>query len=119
MQLFARFLGLLILLTLSGCMHKGTNPIDPYEPLNRKIHKFNTFLDRIALKPAARIYKAVLPGRVRKSINNAYNNLALLPTTANDLLQGDRHQAIKDGWRFLINSSFGLAGFFDVADKSF
>jgi phospholipid-binding lipoprotein MlaA len=119
MRLTVRFITTAITLVLTACGTKGTNPIDPYEPLNRKIHKFNIAVDNIALKPAAKIYQAVLPARVRKSINNAFNNILMLPTAANDLLQGDWHSSIKSSWRFFFNSTFGVAGLFDVADKAF
>ncbi len=102
-------------LFLSGCVAKGTNPEDPYEYYNRKTHMFNMAIDAAILKPAAKLYKAVLPSFVRAGINNAYNNMNLLPTVANDLLQAEGHYAIKDSWRFLVNSTFGVAGFIDVA----
>ncbi|KTD20202.1 lipoprotein VacJ-like protein [Legionella lansingensis] len=104
---------------LSACIHKGSNPVDPYEPFNRKIYNFNMAVDATMLKPPARLYKAMIPARVRKSINNAYNNVAMLPTVANDVLQADWRYAIKDSWRFVINSTFGVAGFFDIADSHF
>lgn len=106
-------------LLLAGCVNKGTNPIDPYEPVNREIHKFNMAFDATMLKPPAKLYKAVVPAPVRVSINNAYNNVFMIPTVASDLLQADWHYAIKDTWRFLINSTLGIGGLFDVADKSF
>lgn len=104
-------------LLLTSCAHKGPNPEDPYEPFNRKIHSFNMGFDAIVLKPPATLYKAIVPGIVRKSINNAYNNLDLIPSVANDLLQAEGKWAIKDTWRFLINSTLGVAGLFDVAQS--
>ncbi|KTD24542.1 VacJ family lipoprotein [Legionella maceachernii] len=106
-------------LMLCACIHKGNNPVDPYESMNRKIYNFNMAFDATVLKPPAKLYKAAIPAPVRKSINNAYNNVYMLPTVASDLFQGEWKLAIKDSWRFLINSTFGIAGFFDVADKSF
>jgi phospholipid-binding lipoprotein MlaA len=72
-------------------------------------------VDRILLKPTAKIYVTILPSFVRAGINNAYNNINLLPTVANDLLQAKGNDAIKDTWRFIANSTFGIAGFVDVA----
>ncbi|MFA5959503.1 MAG: VacJ family lipoprotein [Tatlockia sp.] len=106
-------------LLLSACAQKGGNPMDPYEPMNRKIHDFNMAVDATLLKPPAKLYKAVVPTRLRNGINNAYNNVLMLPTVANDLMQGQAQYAITDSWRFLINSTFGLAGFIDIADKRF
>jgi len=101
---------------LTGCT-KGTNPADPFESFNRKVHGFNMAVDKVLLKPPAKVYVAIVPGPVRKGINNAFNNLDLIPTVGNDLLQAQGQWAIKDTWRFLINSTLGVAGFFDVAAK--
>lgn len=102
-------------LTLTGCAHKGTNPADPYEHFNRKVHKFNMAVDATLLKPTAKIYQALLPAFVRKGVNNAFNNLDMVPSVANDILQAEGKWSIKDSWRFVINSSLGVGGLFDVA----
>ena len=102
-------------LVLAGCACKGTNPVDPFEPFNRKVYKFNTAFDNVFLKPPAKVYRAVVPAPVRKSVNNFYNNLDLIPTVGNDLLQAKGKWAIRDSWRFIINSSLGVGGLFDVA----
>ena len=107
---------LLATLMLSNCVHQGNNPADPYELWNRKIHRFNMAFDATMLRPPAKLYQAILPSRLRKGINNAFNNVDMLPSIANDLLQAEGKWAIKDTWRFVINSSLGVAGFFDVAN---
>lgn len=120
MRSIVKLTGCISLALLSGCCGlKGNNPKDPYEPINRKIHNFNTAFDATVLKPPARLYKAALPPQLREGINNAYNNVNMLPTVANDVLQWEWNDAIKDTWRFLINSTFGIAGIFDVAASSF
>ena len=103
-------------LCLSACSIKGTNPDDPYEAMNRKTYKFNQAFDKFLLKPTAKVYKAVLPGLVRSGINNVYDNVNMLPTVANDLFQAEGNYAIKDSWRFIINSTFGMGGILDVAN---
>lgn len=115
MRLTIKFTAVFSGLLLSGCITKGTNPVDPYEPINRKTHAFNMVFDSYLLKPAAKAYKAVLPSPIRAGINNAYNNVNMLPTVANDLLQAEGNYAIKDTWRFIVNSTFGIAGILDVA----
>jgi phospholipid-binding lipoprotein MlaA len=100
---------------LLGCV-KGTNPVDPYESINRRTHRFNLAVDATVLKPVAKIYVAILPGSVRSGINNFYNNINMIPTTANDLLQADFYQARKDAWRFVVNTTMGIGGILDVAD---
>jgi phospholipid-binding lipoprotein MlaA len=102
-------------LLLSGCVSKGTNPDDPFERINRKTHAFNMVFDTYVLKPPSKVYKKVVPSFVRAGVNNAYNNVNMLPTVANDLLQAEWNYAIKDTWRFIANSTIGVAGVIDVA----
>ena len=102
-------------LFLSGCISKGTNPDDPFESINRKSHKFNMAVDKAILRPAAKVYKTILPSPIRAGINNVYNNVNMLPTVANDVLQANWNYAIKDTWRFIANSTFGIGGIFDPA----
>ena len=52
-----------------------------------------------------------------KNIRHIYNNINMLPTFANDVLQAEFQQAILDFWRFVINSSMGIGGIFDVASQ--
>lgn len=116
MRLLLRYCLSFLFFSLSGCIiSKGPNPEDPYEAINRKTHQFNMAFDATFLKPPAQFYKAVIPASVRSSINNFYNNIYMLPTIANDLLQGELHYASDDAGRFIINSTIGFAGLFDVA----
>lgn len=103
------------LFSLSACAIKGTNPVDPYESINRKTFAFNHALDTAILKPAAQLYATVLPAPVRSGINNVYDNVNMIPTVANDLLQAEFKFAYKDTWRFIINSTVGIGGIVDVA----
>lgn len=115
MRLTIKFTAVASGLLLAGCVTKGTNPDDPYEPINRKTHVFNMAFDSYLLRPAAKIYKTVIPSPVRAGVNNVYNNVNMLPTVANDLLQAEWNYAIKDTWRFIANSTFGIGGIVDVA----
>lgn len=104
---------------LASCAKLNENKVDPYEPINRKTYEFNRVFDKLLLKPVANVYKFILLEKIRISINNAYNNVNMIPTVANDILQGEYKYVIKDTWRFLINSTFGIAGLFDVANLTF
>ena len=108
---------ILIILSGTGCATYSVNqPVyDPWEKYNRAIYRFNDTLDRYALKPAAKGYKFVTPDFVEKGISNFFSNIDDVTVTFNDLLQGKFAQAAQDGWRFLLNSTVGLAGLFDVA----
>ncbi len=117
MRLIAPVLTITASLMLAACVQKGPNPDDPYESVNRKVHDFNMAFDATMLKPPAKLYKAVMPGPIRAGVHNAFVNLNSLPIIANDALQFEWGYVIKDSWRFIINSTFGVAGFFDPAEK--
>ncbi len=102
-----------LVLMVSGCATQANK--DPLEGMNRGIYKFNDVTDRALFKPVATAYKAVAPTPVRKGFNNFFNNLGSITTVLNDLLQLKFANAFTDAGRFVINSTFGLAGFIDVA----
>ncbi|HAE99730.1 MAG TPA: ABC transporter [Methylophilaceae bacterium] len=106
-------LSALLVLLVSGCA--TTSNKDPLEGINRGIYKFNDVTDRAIIKPVATAYKSVTPSPVRKGVNNFFNNLQTLTTVINDLLQFKFTHAFTDAGRFVINSTFGIAGFIDVA----
>lgn len=101
---------------MSACVTKGAHPDDPYEAYNRNTYKFNRAFDATFLKPPAKFYTAVFPAPVRAGVNNFFDNINMIPSVANDLLQADWNYAIKDTWRFVINSSIGIGGVFDAAN---
>jgi len=92
----------------------STGP-DPFEGFNRKMAAFNTGFDTVILKPAAQAYSKVLPAPVKTSVNNAFANLADPWTAMNQLLQGRVKLAANDTGRFVVNSTVGIGGLFDVA----
>ena len=98
--------------TLTSCASTGT---DPFEGFNRKMASFNTGFDTIVLKPAAQGYSKVLPTPVQTAVGNAFANLSDPWTAMNQLLQGRVKLAASDTGRFLVNSTVGVGGLFDVA----
>lgn len=88
---------------------------DPWQGYNRAIFAFNDKVDRYTLKPLAKAYVFVTPRFVRKGVSNVLGNIGEVPNILNGILQGKPGQAGKDTGRLLINSTFGLAGIFDVA----
>jgi phospholipid-binding lipoprotein MlaA len=106
-------LGVIIALLVSGCA--TTTNKDPLEGINRGVYKFNDVTDRALIKPVATAYKTVTPSPIRKGFSNFFSNLGTLTTVFNDLLQLKFANAFTDAGRFVINTTFGLAGFIDVA----
>ncbi|MEE9257118.1 MAG: VacJ family lipoprotein [bacterium] len=88
---------------------------DPFEGFNRAMFDFNLFLDDLIGKPLAEIYRNVLPEPVRDSFQNFMRNLRTPVILVNDLLQGEGERANETTTRFLINTTLGVGGLFDVA----
>jgi phospholipid-binding lipoprotein MlaA len=107
------FLAILFALTLSACASTGNK--DPLEGMNRGIYKFNDVTDKAVIKPIAGAYKAVLPSPVRSGVSNFFGNLNTFVSVINDLLQFKFDKAVTGAGRFVINSTFGIAGLIDVA----
>lgn len=93
----------------------ASTEVDPYEGFNRKMASFNNGVDMVLIKPAAQGYKAIAPAPVETSVSNFFSNLQEPWTAINQLLQGRVKLAGSDTGRFLVNSTLGVAGLFDVA----
>lgn len=118
-RLFTTLLsGLLLSLVAPAiaCAEAVHNP-DPWEPVNRKIYAFNDFFDRHLLVPVARGYQRIIPDPVERSVSNVIDNLLEVTTIVNGLLQAKFGQAASDTGRFLVNSTVGVLGIFDVASR--
>ena len=89
---------------------------DCFESVNRATFKFNQVLDGVVFEPLAKAYR-VLPSPVRAGTSNALDNLSTLVTIPNNLLQGDFKKATVNTGRFIVNTTIGIVGIFDVAEK--
>lgn len=92
---------------------------DPLESWNRIVFTFNDRLYFWVMRPAARGYNAVVPHGARVSVHNFFSNLSMPMRFVNAFLQVKIESAAIELARFVLNSTFGLAGLFDVAKKSF
>ncbi len=90
---------------------------DPLELFNRLTFSINLALDTMVIKPIAATYRFFLPVEVRDSLRNALRNLRSPVVLANDLLQGETDRAGTTAMRFLINSTIGVLGIFDLASS--
>ena len=105
----------LLVAMASAAVYGQESTPDPLEPYNRVMFQFNETADRYFMKPVARGYRAVTPDPVERGLSRMFDNVGEVVNVANDLLQGKFDQAANDAGRLLINSTLGLAGFFDVA----
>ena len=96
--------------------NKSKDVKDCFETLNRGTFAFNQGLDKVIFKPVAKAYRS-LPSPVRTGTNNALTNLSSLVTIPNNVLQGELITAGVNTGRFIINTTIGILGLFDVASK--
>ena len=102
--------------TIELSKNKPKNVKDCFEKLNRGTFALNQGLDKIIFKPVAKAYRS-LPSPVRTGTNNALVNLSSLVTIPNNVLQGELKTAGVNTGRFIINTTIGIFGLFDVATK--
>ena len=101
-------------LSLTRAASEGEN-VDPLEPINRAMFAINDGMDTYFIRPLARSYRFVMPDVAERGVSNFFSNLWDANAAVNAVLQGRLGGAAKDGGRFVVNSTFGLLGLFDVA----
>jgi len=106
---------LLALLSICSLVSASDDDVDPWQGFNRSVFEFNEVLDAYVAKPVAQGYQAITPQFLDAGISNFFSNLEDVLIIANDVFQLKPIQALSDTGRFLINSTIGVFGFFDVA----
>lgn len=110
------------LLALAACTSAPV-PVgitDPYEAQNRQVHDFNVAVDKALFMGSGNEDAATgVPVPVLRTVSNFGGNLGLPGKVVNSILQGRPEPAVKNAFRFLINSTLGVAGIFDPAGSSF
>ncbi len=100
-------------LMTAGASGEGVR--DPWSGMNRGVYHFNDRLDRWILQPVSQGYVAAVPAALRSNVHNFFSNLGDTLVVLNDVLQAHPSAAYHDGLRLIVNTTFGLAGFFDRA----
>ena len=90
---------------------------DPLEPTNRVFYTINNGIDTAILRPAAQAYRYAVPEPVRNGVHNILNNLGTPVQLGNDMLEGKPRRAGDTYMRFVINTTVGVFGIFDVAKR--
>ncbi|MDR2723856.1 MAG: VacJ family lipoprotein [Holosporaceae bacterium] len=101
---------------LTSCSTTQDNP-DPHREFNKDALEFNLIVDKNILKPVSSTYKKVTPDPVRESISNFLINSKEPFFFLNYLITAEAENAANSLFRFLINSTFGVLGFFDVGER--
>ena len=118
---------LLLALTLGGCAtlssESAPSPppateIDPWEDFNRSVYAFNKGVDSAIIRPVAVTYDRLTPQTAKQGIENFFTNLSSPWVSTQLLLQGRFRDGSEQMGRFLINSIYGVGGFWDVADQN-
>ena len=92
-----------------------TSDDDLLESMNRPMYRVNDFLDQTVAEPIADVYLEYMPKPIRNSISNFLDNVTYPNVILNDFLQGKGKQGLEDSGRFVVNSTFGLFGIWDMA----
>lgn len=91
---------------------------DPLETYNRAMFQVNDAIDTAVIRPVAWTYKNAVPGHFQYQVDSFLNNLSAPVVFANDVMQGNPDRAFNTFMRFLLNSTFGLAGINDFAAEA-
>lgn len=114
-------IGLLYFFLASCSAHTHQNQAfnvnDPFESYNRKVHSLNKALDKVALLPVSQVYGSLIPQSFRLSAATFHENLQEPKHFTNHLVQGQFSKASTDVGRFVINSTIGMLGLFDIASR--
>jgi len=103
---------------MGGCASTDTGAAEVWDPIetpNRFIFAINRTIDLIAIRPLAVTYRDWMPEKGQKGIRNVLDNLGEPVTAINEVVQGQPGRAATTIGRFLVNSTIGIAGIFDVA----
>ncbi|MCZ0962775.1 MlaA family lipoprotein [Paracoccus benzoatiresistens] len=128
MRPFSLAASLALCVILAGCaskpmMQDGIRVNDPHEAQNRRVHAFNKAVDRRVIGPVANLVsdRDDAPGGAGAMdlVINAGSNLSLPGKVANSLLQGRPEPAIKNFFRFAVNTTLGIGGLMDPAGRDF
>lgn len=92
---------------------------DPYERFNRDMFELNDQIYFNLLKPTSLVYSAYFPTGFRVAVKNGFYNIMFASRFINSVLQGKMGKAGTETVRFLINSTMGVGGLFDVAERNF
>lgn len=111
------FLAVATLTLVAGCTapRPGVEINDPYEPVNRAVHSFNTVIDQAVYRPTSVGYGTVVPPPVRQGVSNVAQTIDTPRRAINGFLQGNIENGLHNTVRFGVNATLGIVGIFDTA----
>jgi len=108
---------LTLAVAIPASANESGNDHDPWEGMNRKVFAFNDALDRWFLEPVAKGWDFIAPDLLQHSIDNVVQNARFPIDFANSLFQGKPRDSFDTLSRFILNTTFGMAGLFDPASQ--
>ena len=90
---------------------------DPFEASNRQVHEINKSLDKNIVRPVALFYGDITPIKLQSAVNNIAMNFSLPSNSVNYILQGEIKSASNSSMKFLVNSTLGVVGIYDVSSQ--
>lgn len=103
---------------IGGCAtQEPGEPWDPLEVPNRFMFAINRTIDMLIIRPVAVTYKFWVPEPIQRGVSNVVQNLGEPVTAINEVAQGEPSRAAQTIARFLVNSTVGLLGIFDIAKE--
>ena len=124
LKVFLKILVLTTLIFTTNCSVNNINIVDktpeaedPWENLNRGTFAFNQKFDKYLLAPLAKGYRLIFPTEIRTGVRNFLSNLSEPWSSINSALQGDFKNTGSTLARFVINTTLGILGIFDVAKE--
>lgn len=102
----------------SHYLRQSTYINDPFEALNRRTHKFNLVFYQLVLTPMSKTYQMITPKWGQERLGNFLANLKTPLYIVNNIIQGNSTKSFNNLWRFILNSTFGIAGLFDFASQA-
>lgn len=116
---FSKYIAVLVIAGLSGCASAAKNEMagesNSLESYNRAMFSFNNKLDKYVIRPVAKGYRAVTNEFVRQRVTNFFNNIEEPVSAVNHILQGEFENSGNNLGRFVLNTTLGGVGLFDVA----
>lgn len=88
---------------------------DPLKFYNIPMTQFNDFVYMYVMGPISKGYRYVVAKPIREGVSNVFHNVQFPIRLTNNLLQFKFHNSLEESARFVINTTYGLGGFFDIA----
>ncbi|MBR2274028.1 MAG: VacJ family lipoprotein [Alphaproteobacteria bacterium] len=117
-KVLRQYIAFLCVFFVAGCASSSQTEATALENYNRTMFNINNQLEKVIIRPVAKGYRAITNEYMRQRLTNFFNNISEPVSAANHLLQGEWHNSAQNISRFMINTTIGGLGLYDVAAKA-